>query len=122
MPKGQQLRSAAAIEAEAKFQRNAHAMVVQEHGRWGGMPARHVDWHYDLRRGQNRIYGSLLRWIDTVLEKCETLADLESARQRLLHIPSWITEYIGDRATDLRRGLRKHHAFGVWTRDGTEAD
>lgn len=118
--KVQQIRSAAAMEAEAKVDRNCHALVVQSHGRWGGMPAKYFDWHADLRRHKLRLYGSLLRWVDVSLERSTTLAMLAKELEGLLHIPSWFREYILERADDVRRALRNRRAFGAWTHDGTE--
>jgi hypothetical protein len=120
MPRSQKLRTAALMEVEAEITRSQHALVVRAHGRWGGMPERHLQWHYDLRRKKNRIVGSTLRWIDAVLDRVESLADLDDAERDLRLLPMWIAQYITAAVTELRGILRRQRAFGAWTHDGTE--
>jgi hypothetical protein len=72
---------------ERALERDTHGLVlhVTDDGVMGQMFA---DWWYDLRRGQLRIYGGLLRFLD--------LASKKAPRRVLQMIPGWIRAYIDD--------------------------
>ena len=80
------------IEARKRVQQALHGIVVQ-----APVPTQHADWWYDLRRGQLRVYGALLRFIDLLVMS-------GASRKVVMQVPQWITWYAMD-ALDARDGL-----------------
>lgn len=75
-------------EAKKAMARRTHDLVMHVTG--GSVPRdQFYDWWADLRRGQLRIYGSLLRFIDLSVMK-------GVAREILQMIPQWLSHYIDE--------------------------
>lgn len=76
--------------AKRRIERQQHDLVVAATDSVSvRVEAQHVDWRYDLRRGQLRIYGSLLRFIDLLHRR-------GFSKETALMIPSWLADYIHD--------------------------
>lgn len=76
--------------AKERIERRQHDLVVAATDSVSvRVESQHVDWRYDLRRGQLRIYGSLLRFIDLLHRR-------GFSKETALMIPSWLAEYIHD--------------------------
>jgi hypothetical protein len=80
------------IEARKRVQQALHGIVVT-----APTPQQHADWWYDLRRGQLRVYGALLRFIDLLVMS-------GASRKVVMQVPQWITWYAMD-ALDARDGI-----------------
>jgi hypothetical protein len=72
------------LEARRLIDRELHGMVVN-----APMPEHHADWWYDLRRGQLRVYGALLRCIDWLINS-------GAPRATVLRIPELLHWYVLD--------------------------
>lgn len=81
------------IEARKRVQQALHGIVVQQ-----PVPVQHADWWYDLRRGQLRVYGALLRFIDLLVMS-------GASRAVVMQIPELIRWYCSDQL-DARDGIR----------------
>lgn len=82
------------IAARQRMQRGGHGLVLMAQGdrpvREVGQVAESVGhWWENLRRGQNAIYGSMLRFIDVSVK-------LGAPKEVLLQIPALIAWYIED--------------------------
>ena len=76
--------------AKQAAKREAHTLVAQTLTDVPSTVApQYHDWAYDLRRGRMTIYGSLLRFIDTLRAR-------GIAKETALLIPRWIAAYIED--------------------------
>lgn len=84
-------------EARRRVDRETHALVVETPTE--AVPAQFADWWYDLRRGQLRIYGGLLRFLDI-------RRDAGTPKAVLLLIPRILEAYIEDLYDDGRRPTR----------------
>jgi hypothetical protein len=82
--RGGQARTIKGAEARRNIARLMHGAAVALE-----VTPQHADWHYDLRRGRLRIYGSLLRYIDTAIQQGKSKDEVKL-------IPQWIAAYIDE--------------------------
>lgn len=80
-------------EARAKIARELHGQVVSAGDVAGRVPEQFANWWYDLRRKQNAVYGSLLRYIDIQVM-------LGTPKHVLKTIPGMVDAYIDDQYDD----------------------
>jgi hypothetical protein len=74
-------------EASRVIQREAHSLVL--HATREGIPADRFDWWADLRRGRLRIWGGLLRFVDSLIAR-------GFPEHRVQIIPDLLRAYISD--------------------------
>lgn len=95
-------------EARKRVAMGAHSLVLVTQGDesvrgFASKMERFINWWEDLRRGQNTIYGSLLRFLDIGIAH-------GTSRATLLQIPAMLTWYIHDRCDD--RARQRGYATG----------
>jgi hypothetical protein len=84
-----QARAVRGREARKKIDRELHGVVLAATAHTGKVPEQHATWFYDLRRGQLKVYGALLRFIDISIA-------MGTPKEVLMTIPRWIASYIDD--------------------------
>ena len=87
--RGGQARRVRGAEARKKIDRELRGVVIASTAHLQRVPQEQADFFYDLRRGQRRVYGSLLTYVDTC-------AANGTSKEVLLLIPQWIAAYIND--------------------------
>ena len=79
-------QSLARANARKTVTRESHGVMLQLHV--NGVPTKHADWHYDIRRGRLCVYGGTLRAIDSAIDAGRPdLAD---------EIVQWLRWYVKD--------------------------
>lgn len=79
--------------ARDRIKREAHALVIQTTEGDTAKDKPDALWATDLRRGRLNIYGSLLRFIDTLHRK-------GVSKEMAMQIPRWIAAYVDELWSD----------------------
>jgi len=87
--RGGQARRVRGVEARRKIDRELHGVVIASTAHLPRVPQEQAHFFFDLRRGRRKLYGALLRYVDTC-------AANGTSKEVLLLIPRWIEAYIDD--------------------------
>jgi hypothetical protein len=91
-----QARAVHGREAKRKIDRELHGVVLASTAHTEKVPESHASWFYDLRRGQLKVYGALLRFIDISIAN-------GTPRDVLKMIPRFLDAYIDEVYEDSQR-------------------